>query len=239
MSWDVGIIGAGGIGSAVARRLVALGHAVTMANRSGPASLADKAAAIGVIAATIEAAVQARDFVLIAIPEHAVADLPAGLFAAISTDTVVIDANNYYPIRDGVIDAIEAGQPDSVWVAERIGRPVVKMFNTIHAATIVDGGKPAGAPGRICLPVAGDDPVAKAKAIALAEAFGFDGLDAGSLGESWRQQPGTAGYCRDLDLVAMRDALASSQADKVAAYRAEALAKALAMSAETLARSRA
>ncbi|SFR88819.1 NADPH-dependent F420 reductase [Sphingomonas jatrophae] len=237
--WQVGIIGAGGIGSAVARRLVPLGAEVRMANSRGPASLADKAAAIGIVPVTVEAAATARDFVLIAIPQHAVAALPPGLFAQTPADTIVLDANNHYPIRDGEIAAIEAGMPDSVWVAERIGRPVLKMFNTIHAATIVDGGHPKGTPGRICVPIAGDDMAAKRKAIDLAEALGFDGLDAGPLAESWRQQPGTAGYCRNLDLPAMRDALAASQSDLVATYRAEALAKARAMTAEALARSRA
>lgn len=232
--WDIGIIGSGSIGTAVATRLTALGHRVRMANSRGPGSLNDKAATLGIIPATIEEAAQARDFVLIAIPEHAIAALPDGLFGASPADAVVLDAGNYYPSRDGAIDAIETGQLDSEWVASRIGRPVLKMFNTIHAARIVDGGKPAGTPGRICLPVAGDDPAMKAKAFALAEALGFDGLDAGTLADSWRQQPGTPGYCRDLDLPAMRDALANAQPRRAADYRAEALEKAQQMVAAGL-----
>lgn len=223
--WDVGIIGSGSIGTAVAMRLVALGHRVLMANSRGPDSLGEKAGSLAIIPASVQEAANARDFVLIAIPEHAIAALPSGLFANKPSETVVLDAGNYYSSRDGEIAAIEAGLYDSEWVSSQIGCPVLKMFNTIHAARIVDSGKPAGTEGRICLPVAGDDPAAKAKAFALAEAMGFDALDAGTLAESWRQQPGTPGYCRDLDLAGMRDALAQAQPARAATYRAEALEK--------------
>jgi predicted dinucleotide-binding enzyme len=224
---QAGIVGSGNIGSAVARKLVALGHEVRMANSRGPQTLAMQAERIGIVPATLEQAVQARDFVLLAVPEYAMAQLPAGLFAACPADATILDAGNYYPgVRDGRIAAIDAGQPDSAWVAERIGRPVVKMFNTIHADRIVAGGLPQGAPGRICLPVAGDDPAAKARAIALAEAMGFDGLDTGTLAESWRQQPGTPVYCRHLELEETRAALAAARPEAVAHAREEALARA-------------
>lgn len=224
---QTGIIGSGNIGSAVACRLVALGHEVVMANSRGPASLADKAETIGIVPGTLQDAVRAADFILLAIPEFAVARLPAGLFATCAPDVVVLDAGNYYPgLRDGQIAAIDQGTADSMWVAETIGHPVLKMFNTIHANRIVESGLPAGTPGRICLPVAGDDPAAKAKAISLAEAMGFDGLDAGPLAESWRQQPGTPVYCQHLGLVEARAALAAARRKDVEAARAEAIARA-------------
>ena len=83
--------------------------------------------------------------------------------------------------------------PESRWVEQQLGRPVVKAFNNIYAAHLLEHGKPAGAPGRIALPVAGDDAAAKAVVLRLVDELGFDGVDAGGLDESWRQQPGHAG----------------------------------------------
>ncbi|OCC22504.1 hypothetical protein MB02_16570 [Croceicoccus estronivorus] len=224
---QAGIIGSGNIGSAVARKLTGLGYRVVMANSRGPDSLADRAADIGIVPGTLEEAVRATDFVLLAIPEFAVAQLPVGLFSACPPDAVILDAGNYYPgVRDGQIAPIDAGMPDSVWVSERIGRPVLKMFNTIHANRIVESGVSKGTPGRICLPVAGDDPDMKAKAIQLAEAMGFDGLDAGTLADSWRQQPGTPVYCQHFGLDDTRRALADARREEVQAVRDDAMQRA-------------
>jgi 8-hydroxy-5-deazaflavin:NADPH oxidoreductase len=222
-----GIIGAGNIGSAVAGRLTAIGWRVLMANSRGPASLTDHASRLGVIPGTIEQAARAPDLVLLAIPEHAVAALPSGLFAGTPADTLVLDAGNYYPgVRDGFIAAIDDGLPDSVWVAGTIGRPVLKMFNTIHAGRIAEGHRPPGSPTRICLPVAGDDARAKARAIALADTIGFDAMDAGTLAQSWRQQPGTPVYCTHLGLAATREALERARIEEAAQSRREALDRA-------------
>ncbi len=81
---------------------------------------------------------------------------------------------------------------------------------------------PAGTPGRICLSVAGDGPRAKELVLGLIDAIGFDGIDAGSLADSWRQQPGTPAYCQDLDKEALKDALAQANAEKTADYRDQA-----------------
>lgn len=225
--WHAGIIGSGNIGSAVAARLTALGAHVTMANSRGPESLALHAQKLGIVPGTLEQAAAAPDFVLIAIPEFAVVNLPTALFAATPPDAVVIDAGNYYPgVRDGQIAPIDAGLPDSQWVALTIGRGVVKMFNTMHANRIAEGGLPPGAADRICLPVAGDDPDHKARAIALADAIGFDGLDAGTLAESWRQQPGMPVYCTHVPIDAARAALADARIEDVAQSRDAALQRA-------------
>jgi len=233
-TWQVGIIGSGNIGSAVARRLTDVGHRVSMANSRGPQSLADKARVLGVTPATLAEAAAAADFVLIAIPEFAVADLPSGLFSATSPQTVVLDAGNYYPgVRDGQIAEIDRGMPDSQWVESRLGRPVLKMFNTIHANRIVESGRAKGASDRICLPIAGDDPAAKRKAIALAEALGFDGLDAGTLSESWRQQPGAPVYCQHLALAETRVALAEARKERIDEARAQAQERARKLSIES------
>ena len=217
---DIGIIGSGQIGGTLARRLAALGHQVSVANSRGPASLAALAAETGATAATVEQAARARDVVIVAIPESAVPQLPAGSFA--STSAVVIDTGNYYPARDGRIAEIENGLTDSEWVARSLGCPVVKVFNNIFAASLADRGVPAGTPGRICLSVAGDDSRAKEVALQLLDSLGFDGVDAGTLAESWRQQPGTPAYCHDLDKAALKAALAEADAGQISAYRAQA-----------------
>jgi len=217
---DIGIIGAGNIGGTLARRLVPLGHRVSIANSRGPASLESLAAEIGATAVTAAEAARARDMVIIAVPEKAVPALPRDVLSASSA--VVVDTGNYYPARDGRIDEIEDGLAESVWVAQVLGVPVVKAFNNIFAQHLATRGVPAGTPGRICLPVAGDDLRAKEAVLGLIDAIGFDGLDAGTLAESWRQQPGSPAYAKDLDRAALADALAQADASQVARYRAEA-----------------
>ena len=217
---DIGIIGAGNIGGTLARHLVPLGHRVSIANSRGPASLESLAAEIGATAVTAAEAARARDMVIIAVPEKAVPALPRDVLSASSA--VVVDTGNYYPARDGRIDEIEDGLAESVWVAQVLGVPVVKAFNNIFAQHLATRGVPAGTPGRICLPVAGDDVRAKEAVLGLIDAIGFDGLDAGTLAESWRQQPGSPAYAKDLDRAALADALAQADASQVARYRAEA-----------------
>ena len=126
----------------------------------------------------------------------------------------MIDTGNYYPRqRDGRIDEIEAGMPESQWVSQQLGRPVIKAFNNIYAQHLRDHGQPAGSPGRIALPVAGADP-AKATVMALVDALGFDAVDAGGLEDSWRQQPGTPVYASDHDADGVRCALAEASPER-------------------------
>lgn len=217
---DIGIIGSGHIGSILARHLAALGHRVSIANSRGPASLATLTIDIGATAATVEQAARARDMVIIAVPEKSVWQLPRDILA--TTSAVVVDAGNYYPSRDSRIPEIERGLPESAWVARLLGRPVIKAFNNILADSLAKRGAPAATPGRICLSVAGDDVAAKAKVLRLIDALGFDAIDAGTLADSWRQQPGTPAYCRDLDVEGIEAALAKADATQIAIYRAQA-----------------
>jgi predicted dinucleotide-binding enzyme len=212
----IGIIGAGHIGSTLARKLNRLGHTVSVANSRGPASLAALAAETGAKAVSVTDAVKGVDLVVVTIPEKNVPLLPKGLFRGLPEAVIVVDTGNYYPsFRDGRIDAIESGMTESGWVAQQLGRPVLKAFNNIIAHSLAEGGLPAGAKGRIALPVAGDDRRAKAVVIDLIDALGFDGIDSGSLDQSWRQQPGTPVYCTDLDVDGVRRGL--SQADRARA----------------------
>jgi predicted dinucleotide-binding enzyme len=226
----IGIIGAGAIGSTLARDLVKLGHEVRVANSRGPESLANIAVATGATVVGIADVVKGAQLVVVSIPEFAIADLPHNLFSGADEDVVVVDTGNYYPdVRDRRIPALDAGAIESQWVSEQLGRPVVKAFNNIVAASLRDKGVPAGTPGRVALPVAGDRAESKAIVMDLVDTLGFDAINGGSLGESWRQQPGTPSYCHDLDAHAMKRALADARPERLAQYREEALARAKAV----------
>jgi hypothetical protein len=217
----IGIIGAGQIGGTLTRRLTALGHTVAVANSRGPKTLADLAAETGATAVSVSDAVRDKDLIIVTIPQKNIADLPAGLFDGVPDDVVVVETGNYYPRqRDGRIDGIEAGMTESRWVEQQLGRPVIKAFNNIHAQHLLTLGRPAGAPGRIALPVAGDDDATKAVVLALVDELGFDGVDAGGLDESWRQQPGTPVYAADLDADGVRRALAKASNRRTSEWRA-------------------
>lgn len=197
---NIGIIGAGYIGSTLAGRLTSLGHTVVVANSRGPETLQDVAAKTGATAVTAHEAARGGEMVVVTIPLKNVPDLPKDLFEGVSDDVVIIDTNNYYPLmRDGQIPALESGDlTESEWVQQHLGRPVIKAFNNIMFSSLGEAGKPAGTPGRVGLPVAGDQPAHKQKVMELVDALGFDPVDGGSLHESWRQQPGTPVYVKDL-----------------------------------------
>jgi len=220
---EIGIIGAGNIGSALAYRLVDLGHRVVISNSRGPETLGDVVADTGASAVSAPDAARGRDLVVITIPQRSVPDLPEDLFDGVPDDVVVVDTNNYYPRnRDGRIDAIEAGMTESRWVAEQVGRPgLVKAFNNIYAARLRDGGRPKGAPDRFALPYAGDDAHAKQTVAALIDALGFDPVDAGSLDDSWRQQPGALCYGAELSENDLRAAIAAAPRERPADFRAQ------------------
>jgi predicted dinucleotide-binding enzyme len=218
----IGVIGAGSMGGILARHLSRLGHQVSIANSRGPGSLAALAAEIGATPVSVVDAARAGDIVILTIPTKAVANLPRDLFANVPGSVGVVDIGNYHPeLRDGRIAAIDRGMLDSQWVAQQVGRPVIKAFNNIFAGSLLDKGVPKGTPARIALPVAGDALDAKAVVLRLVEELGFEAVDAGGLDESWRQQPGTPAYCRDLDAAALRRALAEADGSRIAVYRAE------------------
>jgi hypothetical protein len=213
----IGIIGAGHIGSALTHRFRATGHDVSVANSRGPETLADLARETGATAVTVEEAAKNKDVVVVTIPEKRVIDLPIGIFHG---DAVVVDTGNYYPQqRDGRIEAIEAGMTESRWVSEQLGHPVIKAFNNIYAQHLLEKGTPKGTPGRIALPVAGDDADAKAVVMGLIDAIGFDPVDAGTIDESWRQQPGSPVYGTDHDAEGVRRALAQANQERAPEWR--------------------
>ena len=218
----IGIIGAGNIGGTLARRLAKLGHRVSIANSRGPESLTALATEIGATPVSVVDAAKAGEVVIVSIPTKAVADLPREIFANVPSSVVVIDTGNYHPeLRDGRIDAIDRGMLDSQWVAQQIGRPVIKAFNNILAKSLLEKGVPRGTTGRIALSVMGDSLEAKARVLRLVDDLGFDPVDGGDLDASWRQQTGSPAYCQDLDAVALRRALSEADRSRIAEYRAE------------------
>jgi len=217
----IGIIGAGQIGGTLVRRFTALGHQVSVANSKGPETLADLARETGAKAVTVRDAARAGQVVIVTIPEGKVPNLPKDLFAGVPDDVVVVDTGNYYPQqRDGRIAGIEEGLTESRWVANQLGRPVVKAFNNIYARHLLERGRPKGNAGRIALPVAGDNQRAKDVVMRLVDELGFDPVDAGGLDDSWRQQPSTPVYTTDFDAAGVKRGLKEANPERGRDWRA-------------------
>ena len=192
----LGIIGSGNIGSAVARLAVAAGMNVVIANSRGPETLTDLIADLGPLAqaATVEDAAKLGDAVVLSIPLNAVSDLPDGLLVG----KIVVDTSNYYPSRDGRIAELDDSTVTTSELVQSLlpGAQYVKAFNNILAHHIPLLARPAGSADRSALPIASDDDAAKAEAAALINGLGYDVVDAGSVAESWKFEPDSAGYTR-------------------------------------------
>jgi hypothetical protein len=182
----LGIIGAGSIGSQVARMAVKNGHDVVLSNSRGPETLAGLVAELGshARAATPAEAAAAADIAVVSIPFSAYLDVPVEPLAG----KVVIDTTNYFWERDGrYAELDEKSTTDSQLLQEHLSSSrVVKAFNHLRAAEISTDGTPAGTPSRRALGIAGDDAEAKAVVTSLYDEFGFDTVDVGSLADSWR-----------------------------------------------------
>jgi predicted dinucleotide-binding enzyme len=218
---EIGIIGAGFIGGTLTRLLTERGHTVKVSNSRDPETLAELAAETGATAVWAKDAPVDADLVIVSIPQKNVPDLASGIVSTRKPDAPVVETNNYYPQqRDGRIEAIEAGTPESVWVSELLDAPVFKVFNGIFWKHLLERGVPAGTAGRIALPIAGDDPAGKQIVSDLVDEIGFEPVDAGSLAESWRQQPDTPVYGKDFDADATKAALAEASPERPASFRA-------------------
>jgi len=209
------VIGSGRIGGTLTRRLARLGHDVVVAGARGPEALEDLARETGATATRASDLPADADVVMLAIPLGAIPSL-----SPLPRGAVVVDVANYVPgMRDPEIPAIEAGEPESAWTAEQVGRPVIKALNTITARSQQENGRPSGAADRIAAPVSGDDDAAKQRVIELVDGLGFEAFDAGTLADSWRQQPGTPVYGADLPLDAARAAIAAARPEQSTVWR--------------------
>ncbi len=207
----MGLIGAGHIGSQVARLAVAHDYSVVISNSRGPETLTDLVKELGprARAATAIDAAKAGDIVVVTVPLKNYRSVPVEPLAG----KIVIDTNNYYPQRDGHIPELD---DESTTTAELLQAHlpksrVVKAFNHIYAAELTTHGQPAGTPNRRALVIAGDDASAKATVTKILDAFGFDTVDAGPLKEGWRIQRDTPGYGPRRNAEELRSDLAAAK----------------------------
>ncbi|MEA3388112.1 MAG: NAD(P)-binding domain-containing protein [Pseudomonadota bacterium] len=188
----IGIIGAGEVGSQIARAAIANGYRVVIANSRGPETLAGLVAELGPPARAATAAgaaeAEAGEFVVIAVPLKLVNDMPVAQLA----NKIVLDTNNYMPWRDGRYALVDTGaktehelRQDQLPTSK-----VAKAFTHIQAPRLLLSARPAGTPGRHALSVSSDYPEAVALVTRLYDQFGFDTADNSPLSESWRSAPG-------------------------------------------------
>jgi predicted dinucleotide-binding enzyme len=207
----IGLIGAGHIGSQVARLAVRAGYDVVLSNSRGPDTLQDLVSELGprARAATPEQAAAAGDIVVVTIPLKNIGDVPVAPLAG----KIVIDTNNYYPERDGHIRELDSEETTTAELLQRRlpDSKVVKAFNHIYAAALTTDGQPAGTPNRRALAIAGNDADAKRTVAQLIDQFGFDVVDIGPLSESWRIQRDTPGYGPRRSADELRRDLAAAQ----------------------------
>ncbi|MDQ3417050.1 MAG: NAD(P)-binding domain-containing protein [Actinomycetota bacterium] len=208
------------IGGNLARRLTALGYQVTIANSRGPQTLGQLADETGARAVPIGEVAAGAALVVVAVPEGRVPDLPDDVLAGAAADVVVIDTGNYYPQRDGRLSGIEDdGVTESRWVERQLSHPVVKGFDNVYAANLIEAARPADVTDRMAVPIAADDPAAKQIVSDLVDQLGFDPVDAGGLDDSWRQQPGTPAYGVTADVAGMRRLLDQASPERTAQWR--------------------
>jgi predicted dinucleotide-binding enzyme len=190
----IGIIGAGHIGSQLARKAVQLGYDVVITNSRGPETLADLVAELGprARAATPAEAAAAGDFAVVTVPLKSLRDIPVEPLAG----KIVIDTNNYYWERDGHVAALDNGETTtSGLLQEHLPESkVAKGFNHILARDITTDGTPAGTANRRALATASDYPEASGLVTRIYDEFGFDTVMVGPLSESWRVERDRPAY---------------------------------------------
>ncbi len=207
----IGLIGAGHIGSQLARLSVQHGYDVVISNSRGPETLKDLVRELGprARAGTTAQAEETGDIVVVTIPLKNISTVPA----APLNGKIVIDTNNYYPQRDGHIRELDNEETTTSELLQRHlpASKVVKAFNHIYAAELTTDGQPSGTPKRRALAIAGNDANAKRVVEQLIDRFGFDVVDIGPLSESWRIQRDTPGYGPRRSAEELRQDLAAAQ----------------------------
>jgi predicted dinucleotide-binding enzyme len=204
----IGIIGAGHIGSALARAFSGLGYDVVISNSRGPEALADLASELGanVRAATAEQAAEAADIAVVTVPLKALKQVPVAPLAG----KIVLDTNNYYFERDGHIEALDRGEATTSGLLQEHlpTSKVAKAFNHLYARDINTAGQPAGEPTRRALGTASDHPDAVEFVTGLYDALGFDTVSVGPLSESWRLERDRPAYVPGQTAAELRDSVA-------------------------------
>ncbi|MBD1228925.1 NADPH-dependent F420 reductase [Xenorhabdus griffiniae] len=201
----IGIVGAGFVGRAIAKLALSAGHEVMLSNSRSPNTLFSLKPMIGCEIGSPEDAASFGDVVVLAIPMSAINDLPAKALQY----KQVIDAMNYYPERDGIIEELES---NTLTTSELISRVIptshiTKAFNAIPMTELEQDGLPKGENNRRALPFAGNDEKGKKIVTQLYEEFGFDPLDVGSLSESWKFERGRPVYCVRMNKTTLEEAI--------------------------------
>lgn len=210
----IGIIGAGFVGRAISKLALIAGHQVMLSNSRDPKTLFTLTRTTQCQAGTPQQAAEFGDIVVIAIPLEAYRSVPAAPLVG----KVVIDANNYYPDRDGRIPELDQHQTTtSEMLAKHLPESrIIKAFNAIRMDDLLNDGLPASAAERRALPIAGDDAQGKVIVTALLDEFGFDAVDAGGLAEGWRFEAGTPVYCVPLNQEQLKAGLQATAANHLA-----------------------
>jgi len=217
-----GIIGAGPIGSNIAKKLVDNGHDVKIADARGIERLEGKN--LKGTPVIVEDVSKSIDVLIASIPFHVLPTI-RNIIDKVSEEVVVVDTSNYYPQMSGKIEEIENGMVESAWVSKHLGRPIIKAFNNFLAHTLEHHGTPEGTPGRIAISIAGDDLSHKQIIMGVANDLGFDAVDSGYLSDSWRQQPGTPAYCTELTKEELALALTKANKEKAPFLRDKVMEK--------------
>jgi len=208
---NIGVIGAGEMGGTLAKHYTRAGHTVKIANRHDVEKLERLALETGAIVTSSAEVVKEVDVLVICVPMKNIPELARHLSGQISSKIIIVDTGNYYPIRDGRIEEIENGLPESVWVSNQLQMPVIKTYNTILYRSLLYSGVNSREARRVALPISGDDKNAKMVVSGLMNDSGFDSWDIGTLQDSWRQQPGSPVYCTDLTLSELKKSVVTAR----------------------------
>lgn len=217
----IGIIGAGAIGSVLSKKLSANGHQVTIANSKEPETVSAEALAFGATAGITKEAIIDKDVLIISIPFSQINNIANVIKENIDERTIIIDTGNYYPVRDGSIDEILEGKPESVWVSQKLGLPVAKAWNSVGAPVLKNNGYPSGMQERLAVPFTAEDENSSKVVKQLIEETGFDAFYVGNLQVSYRFQPGQPSYSTSLNLSELKEAIKQSHTASNAALRRE------------------